>query len=49
MNIIHNLRQWIFEHLIAFMGMGACGILYEVGSIWYQNARIVGSAYGYSI
>lgn len=49
MNMILGLKQWLFERLLSILCLLAVGGMYQIGSIWYSNLQMIGSAYGISI
>lgn len=49
MDMIISLKQWVFERLLSILCLGAVGGMYQIGSIWYANLRMIGNAYGISI
>lgn len=49
MNMVYALKQWLFERMLSILSVAALGAMYQVGTIWYENLRLIGSAYGISI
>lgn len=44
--MLSSLKLWLFDKALSLLMVCSVAMLYGIGTLWYDNARMITSAYG---